>query len=386
MNRCVVERALAKLVISGVIGFGTIAVAQQEVANAVRTTVDLGPQVALTVPIAPTPVPIGNHVDLVYELHLTNYDHRALTLEKLEVLSSQGTKPLVTFEGNALTNILGPGELNADLKAHTLAPRQLMVAYIWLEMRPDGVATHLSHHLTFEVDLRTEQLEGAAVDIGTHPPIAIGPPVRGGNWIATNIGNDTVHRRLVVIPKDTAVIGTRFATDWCKKGENGWTNREHSPLRNEDVYCYGAEVLAVADSTVSSIVDGIAENQHPDALPSSSNWQTLTGNRVILDMGGSVFAIYAHLQRESIRVKPGQRVRQGEVLGLIGNSGFSEGPHLHFQLANAGGLTGEGIPYVLTEYDSFGIDIGGKPLDSSKRYTVRGRFPEPDEVIAFPGK
>lgn len=362
------------------------ALAQQEVANAVRATVDLGPQIAVTVPIAPTPVPIGNHLDLVYELHLTNYDHRTLTLQKLEVLGGKGTKPIAMFEGDALTNVLGPGEPDADLKAHTLAPRQLMVVYLWLELSPHEVPTRLSHRLTFGVESQIEQLEGAAVNVAKRPPIAIGPPVRGGNWIATNIGNDTVHRRLIVIPEQEPVIGTRFATDWCKKGENGWTNREHTPLRNEDVYCYGEEVIAVSDSTVASVVDGIAENQHPDALPPSSNWRTLTGNRVILDLGGDVFAIYAHLQPGSIKVKPGQRVRRGETLGLIGNSGFSEGPHLHFQLANAEDLAGEGLPYVLGEYDSFGINVGGEPLDSSKRHRVQGKFPEPDEVVAFPAK
>ena len=101
--------------------------------------------------------------------------------------------------------------------------------------------------------------------------------------------------------------------------------------------------------------------------------------------GRNVFAIYAHLQPGSITVKPGQRVPRGEALGRIGNSGFSQGPHLHFQLANADGLNGEGIPYVLNEYDSFGINVGGKPVDVSKRHSVQKRFPAPDEVIAFSG-
>jgi len=259
-------------------------------------------------------------------------------------------------------------------------------ANLWLELKPGNTPQHISHHLTFAVESQMEGLEGAALDVVRNPPITIGPPVRGGNWIATNVGNDTVHRRLIVIPEQSPVIGTRFATDWCKKGENGWTNREHTPLRNEDFYCYGEALLAVADSTVASVVDGIPENQHPDALPPSSNWRTLTGNRVILDLGGNVFAIYAHLQPGSIKVKPGQRVQQGEVLGLIGNSGFSEGPHLHFQLANADGLAGEGLPYVLTGYESFGTNLEGKPVDASRRHTVSGKFPEPDEVISFPAK
>jgi len=107
---------------------------------------------------------------------------------------------------------------------------------------------------------------------------------------------------------------------------------------------------------------------------------------VILSLGGNVFAIYAHVQPGSIKVKPGQQVRRGDVLASLGNSGFSYEPHLHFQIADADGLAGEGLPYVFSGYESFGINVADKPLDPSKHHSVKGRFPVTDEVISFPAR
>src|SRR5207249_2295748 len=61
---------------------------------------------------------------------------------------------------------------------------------------------------------------------------------------------------------------------------------------------------------------------------------------------------YAHLQPGSIRVKVGDRVRRGQVVGLVGNSGNSTEPHLHFQLSDANSPLGtEGLPYALAAFE-----------------------------------
>jgi murein DD-endopeptidase MepM/ murein hydrolase activator NlpD len=59
------------------------------------------------------------------------------------------------------------------------------------------------------------------------------------------------------------------------------------------------------------------------------------GNYVLLDIGGGRFASYAHFQPNSLKVKVGDRVKLGQVLGLVGNSGNSDLPHLHFHITNA---------------------------------------------------
>src|SRR5262245_22319661 len=77
------------------------------------------------------------------------------------------------------------------------------------------------------------------------------------------------------------------------------------------------------------------------------------GNLVILSLRNGRHAFYAHLQPGSIRVKPGDHVRRGQVLGLVGNSGNSNAPHLHFQISNGDSfLASEGLPFL---FDSFKV-------------------------------
>jgi len=64
--------------------------------------------------------------------------------------------------------------------------------------------------------------------------------------------------------------------------------------------------------------------------------------QVLHDDGTS--AVYAHLQLDSVRVRPGQRVERGEYIASSGNTGFSTGPHLHFVVLRNAGLRSESVP------------------------------------------
>ena len=55
------------------------------------------------------------------------------------------------------------------------------------------------------------------------------------------------------------------------------------------------------------------------------------------------YAIYAHLQLDTVRVRPGQQVRRGEYIANSGNTGFSSGPHLHFVVLRNVGLRSESV-------------------------------------------
>jgi murein DD-endopeptidase MepM/ murein hydrolase activator NlpD len=103
--------------------------------------------------------------------------------------------------------------------------------------------------------------------------------------------------------------------------------------------------------------------------------QTIGGNHVIVNLGDGVFAFYAHLQPGSITVKAGDKVRRGQVLGLVGNSGNSTEPHLHFHLSDANSpLGGEGMPYA---FDSFEVESRVPSLQAEKIPWKRLDTPEP---------
>ena len=101
--------------------------------------------------------------------------------------------------------------------------------------------------------------------------------------------------------------------------------------------------------------DGIPENvplAAERAVPITL--ETIGGNYVMQAVGNRQVAYYAHLQPGSIRVKPGDRVRRGQSLGLLGNSGNSDLPHLHFHISDDSSLASEGLPYVFDSFETLG--------------------------------
>src|SRR5689334_22768157 len=85
------------------------------------------------------------------------------------------------------------------------------------------------------------------------------------------------------------------------------------------------------------------------ALREATGPGRILGNHIVLDLGGGVYAVLAHLRRRSALVAPGDRVRAGQVIAACGNSGNSSEPHLHFQLMDRPGvLLGAGLPFAFT--------------------------------------
>ena len=170
----------------------------------------------------------------------------------------------------------------------------------------------------------------------------------------------------------------------------------HGDAKSDDnFYGYGAEVLAVADARVSDLRDGLPDNV--GATERSSRVVTVdsaVGNDLTLDLGSGRFALYAHLQPGSLKVKLGDHVNAGQVLARLGNSGNSDAPHLHFQLTDDTGspLGSEGIPYELEVFTQLGVlgdeevlDKGQawQPKAQEKPVVHRGEFPIDKAVVNF---
>ena len=145
-------------------------------------------------------------------------------------------------------------------------------------------------------------------------------------------------------------LAQRYAVDYKQLDAD---NRIYSGEKEVDSYTiYGQEAIAVADATVVKVVDGVPE-QEPGVFPEGISPDEADGNSVILDIGGGNYALYGHFQPGSVRVKEGERVKRGEVLGLVGNSGNSLAPHLHFHMMGGPrSFASNGVPY---EVDSFSV-------------------------------
>lgn len=145
----------------------------------------------------------------------------------------------------------------------------------------------------------------------------------------------------------------------------GGDTHQGDGARNEDYWAWGQPILAPAAATVVEAQDGIADN----APQKQTNLVHPFGNHVVLDLGHSEFAVLAHLQKGSVQVRPGEKVRLGQRLGLCGNSGNSSEPHLHFHLQDRALLLNEalGLPLAFTDYIA-----DGQPV--SRGTPVQGQF------------
>jgi murein DD-endopeptidase MepM/ murein hydrolase activator NlpD len=100
-------------------------------------------------------------------------------------------------------------------------------------------------------------------------------------------------------------------------------------ITNEDYYAFGKELLAPCDGEIVLVVDGVKDN-----IPGVSNPIYVPGNTVIVKTKNNEYLFFAHFKQYSIVVKQGQKVMQGQLLGLCGNSGNSSEPHVHFHIQN----------------------------------------------------
>ena len=86
-------------------------------------------------------------------------------------------------------------------------------------------------------------------------------------------------------------------------------------------------------------------DEPPGASPTNLTMSQVGRNRVIIDMGNGRYAEYEHLVPNSPTVHVGDYVRQGEKIGLLGNTGNTDAPHLHFQIIDRpSSLDGSALP------------------------------------------
>jgi murein DD-endopeptidase MepM/ murein hydrolase activator NlpD len=102
----------------------------------------------------------------------------------------------------------------------------------------------------------------------------------------------------------------------------------HRPGRTDlaAYYVYDRLVLASADGVVSYVLDGL-----PDQPIGSVDEHHPSGNSLVIDIGGGRHVMMGHLRQDSITVRSGDRVREGQPIARVGNSGHSSAPHLHIQ-------------------------------------------------------
>jgi murein DD-endopeptidase MepM/ murein hydrolase activator NlpD len=351
--------------------------------------------IQIVIPTPPTAFRADTQWRLCYEIYLTNLSSATWTLQRIEVKNESGA-PLLTVQGKELDDVLSHPALPPDSKggpAAEIAAGEAVIAYMWIDLAKDAaIPKHLQHQfgLKNSGDKNNYELDAPMTEVSNKLP-GIVPPLRGKDWVAiSGPSNSSVHRRSMQVFDGTPRIAQRYAIDWVRLGDSGKTYHGDRG-KNGNYYSYGAEVIAVADGVVIEVKDGIPENTPPadskDGTPPAvtlavdMTMETVGGNHVNLDLGGGVYAIYAHLQPGSIRVKPGDKVTPGQVIALLGNSGHAGEPHLHFQLMDRNSLlNSDGLPYYFTGFKLTGQisgDSEGQPTEAPANLKVN-RLPAPE--------
>ena len=354
----------------------------------------------LLLAVQDAPVPFmgsDGRVHLVYELWVTNFSSADTTVEKVEVLGDSAV--LQSLDTADVVRRLQPAGLRQS--AGTLAKSTQALLFLNVALAPGaGIPRQLSHRVTVRASAAppghqvfTEN--GGTTGVDRRPVALIGPPLHGDHFISADSCCDAIRHTRAALPINGRVrVSQRFAVDWEQLDAQG---RIYAGPREmlQSYTIFGKPALAVANAVVTSLTDGFPE-QTPGKYPSDIALAAADGNSVTLDLGDQRYALYAHLQPGSIKVHRGERVKLGQVIGLVGNSGNSVAPHLHFHVTDRPALGSNGLPYEISDFQITGRSPGTEAFDEAEAkgsplavkpvsppQAVKGAMPLDQLIISF---
>jgi hypothetical protein len=360
-----------------------------------------------------TPEPVlgaDGRVHLAYELLVSNLAPTPVTIERVDALDpALDDTAIATLQGPALAAVL---KLHAGGTGSTLAPGATAMLFMDVTLpRNAAFPPSLQHRvaLTYQQQgakaatgdrdptpepSRNVTFTAAPMPIGQRAAVVVAPPLRGGRWLIGNgcCASITAHRGATLPIDGTIHVSERFAIDFVRLDPDGRLfTGDKSQLSSYPFF--GEEIHSVADGVVVAIEDGLPE-QVPGKLPPDATIENAGGNHVVVDIGTGRFAFYAHLQPGSLRVKKGDRVKRGQVLGLLGNSGNTDAPHLHFHVMDGPSpLVSNGLPYAFTSFTGDGMVTDEAPVEAGEPAPIdaktlagehRDELPLNNQLVTFP--
>jgi hypothetical protein len=325
--------------------------------------------ILMTVQDAPVPFTGSDgRAHLVYELWVTNFSSGDVTIEKVDVLGDSAV--LETLDAAAVARRLQPAGLRESVGTLQKSAQALLFLHVTLS-EGARIPRSLSHRITAHVRAAPPGREtvtetGGSITIDRRSVVRVGPPIYGDHFISADSCCDASRHTRAALPVNGRVwVAQRFAVDWEQLDTQG---RIYSGPREklESYTIFGKDVIAVADAVVETVTDGYPE-QTPGKYPTDIPVEAADGNSIILDLGQHCYALYAHLQPGSIKVKRGQKVSRGQVIALVGNSGNSVAPHLHFHIIDAPlSLAANGLPYEIENFRVTGKSPGTDAFDEAE--------------------
>jgi len=196
---------------------------------------------------------------------------------------------------------------------------------------PDSVTRQLADVFSGQIDFHRALRKGAVFSVVYETLEAEGEPLRAGRLLSAEITNDKKTYDAVWFqePGQKGAYYTMSGDSLRRaflaspmpysRRTSGFGMREHPILQTMRAHM-GVDYAAPVGTQVISVADGVV---------AESGFQGAYGNKVVIQHNANQSTAYAHLSRISVR--KGQTVKQGEIVGAVGSTGLSTGPHLHFE-------------------------------------------------------
>jgi hypothetical protein len=319
-----------------------------------------------------------------YELRLFNATPLTLVPARVSVSTADGA-PIERLDRGQVREALAlPGKRSgvARLRRGQQATLYLTIAFRDRAAVPD----RLVHRIAVEAPQlprgRVVSAPASVKVLDDYDVPVLGPPLAAGKGFvaADSCCSSVRHRRASLAIGNGEWLAQRFAVDWEQlDASRRFVKRGGDPDDPADYAIYGDQAIAAADATVVHVVDGLRD-QKPGALPQGVTLAAADGNSVIAKIDGGLYMLYAHMQAGSLKVKVGDKIKRGDPIGLVGNSGNTSAPHLHFHVMDGPSpLASEGVPYVIETFTTRGRLRSTAVFDEYENTTT------PFDILPFAG-
>jgi hypothetical protein len=337
-----------------------------------------------------------NRRHMVYEIVAINQS--PMDVDVLRIAPrAQGNRLGQPLSGTSLAERM---RINSGATGTTLGPGESAIVFVDAKYsparkRPKAIAHAISLGWNDGGNPLTpvrQTFLGVTSRVAKIKPVVVASPLRGSGWVAAN-GCCTLnpHRGATLAIDGTIRVPERFAIDFVQL--NSDDRLFDGALTDLSGYgYYGAPIRSVAPGTVVGVRRNLPE-QVPGALPAGATIQMAGGNHIVVRIGPGRYAFYAHLKTGSLRVRKGQKVKTGQLLGQLGNTGNTDGPHLHFHVMDSPSpLQANGLPFVFKNFRGQGVvrnivDIQAGATADIDRTKLRGRYqgalPMENELLRF---
>ena len=201
---------------------------------------------------------------------------------------------------------------------------------------PDTVTRQLADVFSGQIDFHRALRKGAVFSVVYETLEAEGEPLRTGRLLSAEITNDKKTYDAVWFqePGQKGAYYTMSGDSLRRaflaspvpysRRTSGFGIRQHPIFHTQRAHT-GVDYAAPTGTPVMTVADGVVVE---------SSYQGAYGNMVVVQHNARQSTVYAHLSR--MQVKRGQTIKQGDIIGAVGTTGLSTGPHLHFEFRIGG--------------------------------------------------